>query len=204
MTMNPTKNKALLFALAALLLYTGGLILYWRSDPGIAAENALMENLQAGALGLCFALMLAAVWVKKDFAERFFAAACALLFLAASLRELDVEKLPVPQLLILLGSGTGRTLLIALPALLLLAVGVRKRRVLAPAVREALRTPVFKVFLLGILLYASGGFFDHHVLGLPRSVDLFMEELCENAATFCLLAGSVMALRGGFTGPGSA
>ncbi len=63
---------------------------------------------------------------------------------------------------------------------------------------------MFKIFLLGILLYALGGFFDHHVFGLPRSVDLFLEELCENAATFCLLAGSVMALRSGFTRSGGA
>jgi hypothetical protein len=177
--------------LLALAIYLGILLALWLQSPGIARENGLMENLQALALAAGVLVSVAALLLPDRRRPRFIYFALTIFLLALFLREVDVDKLDLPGALIALGSGTGRNLLLAGAALLALVVFARDYRTLGPAVLALLKHRACYPFYLGILLYLLGDIFEKRWLGLSRPTCLFLEELCENAATGVYLWGTM-------------
>lgn len=154
------KSRKIIFRwlviVAFLASFIGGLSLLWLHEPGIARENGLMENLQAAALGggmlICFIALLS----PKQRDKQFIVTSLVLVLHVFFLRELDVEDLA--GVLIALGSGAKRDLLLACAALVMLAVFIRNYRTFWPAVIRFLQHEVCLPFYLGGPLLSDGRF----------------------------------------------
>lgn len=175
--------------------YLGGLLLLWLHEPGIARENGLMENLQAAALAGGMLICFIALFSSKQRDKRFILLSLVLVLLVFFLRELDVEDLDLPGLLITLGSGAGRDLLLGFAALVMLAVFIGNYQKLWPAVIRFLQHEACIPFYLGGLFYLAGGLFDKSFFDLRPVHELFFEEICENAATYFLILGAFWVSR---------
>lgn len=85
---------------------------YAVESAGVAQENGVLENAQ-----VVFLFLSGAIFVFQSFSvdrlTRLLLWMGAWLCLSFVLRELDVDKLPVPQWLMLIGSGLGRNLIVA-------------------------------------------------------------------------------------------
>lgn len=178
-----------------LAIYLFLLFAVWLQTPGITKENGLMENLQALALALGTLVSVAGMLLPDRRYPRFFFFVLTFMLLALFLREVDVERFDLPAILIFLGSGTGRNLLLAGAALLALAVFIKDYKNLWPAAVALLTHRDCYPFYLGVLLYLAGDVFEKHWFALSRQSSVFLEELCENAATGCFLWGVLGLVR---------
>ncbi len=83
------------------------------NNTHIYAENGLIENIQAAILAIaCLVYLLSATLNKKT--ETLIFLFFSLLCYSFMLRELDVERLDVPHVLKVIGSGKGRDISLAL------------------------------------------------------------------------------------------
>lgn len=84
----------------------------FNNNTHIYAENGLLETLQAGLLAItCISFLVDASLEKRP--KNLILLACSLLCYSFLLRELDVEKFDVPDILKMIGSGYGRNTTIA-------------------------------------------------------------------------------------------
>lgn len=95
-------------------------------DPSVYAENNLLESTQALTLALALVFLVPVFDSVRN--DRLIAVFMSLLSLGFILRELDVEQFDLPNILILLGSGKGRNLLLGTGLLLTLATALFKFR----------------------------------------------------------------------------
>ena len=96
-----------------LLFFCGPIVsIHAAESAGVAHENGMLENAQVLFLflsGMVFVFQS----VSADRLTRLLLWMGAWLCLSFILRELDVEDLPVPQWVVLMGSGMGRNLIMA-------------------------------------------------------------------------------------------
>lgn len=193
---NPAAGAGLWTGMVLLVVYLVGLLLLWRQDPAIARENALMENLQALSLALGALFSSVGLFLPNRRQPRLFFYVLAVLLLGLFLREVDVDRLDLPGILIAVGSGTGRNLLLAAAALPAMVVLVRDFKTLWPAACSLLCSRECLFFYLGVGFYLAGDLFDKQLIPAQRGTSLFLEELCENAATGFFLWGTIGLARG--------
>lgn len=154
----------------------------------VHAENHAMENVQA--LVLAAGVLAHLYFFDAQKANGFFHGILSLLCFSFLLRELDVEDFPLPLLLIHLGSGVGRNILL-LALWSSLAYRGAGRIVDGSFTVEALARRFFSPYFgLVFLLLGASAAFDQQLLGAshPR----LFEELLEVNAYLCLV---VPALR---------
>jgi len=118
-----------------------------------------LENLQALLLVSACVIFISAI-LRGQRSDKLILFACALLCYGFFLRELDVQKLDVPPLLILLGSGSGRNLTLLLTTLLLLVMAGRNARHYVRAVKAYMRLPLFWLFLAAAVVLYLGDYFE--------------------------------------------
>ena len=176
-------------------VYLCGLTVLWSLKPGIAHEDALMENLQALLLAFGALVSVGAAVLPHRRQMRFVLLTLGLMLFAFLLREMDVEKYDLPVLLVALGSGAGRNLLIAGLGLVLLIVWLKNYRSLWPTIADYLKHDACLWLYLGLGCYLASYLFDKNLLATPEAVGYFPEELCENAATYFLALGAVWTAR---------
>jgi len=174
------------------LLYVFVLLTLWRGDPGIAAENHLMENLQAAGLFLAMLLSLANLAPLRRQPPSYIAAGLAVFFLSLLLREVAPEKLDLPGLVLALSSGTGKNVLLGLLWAGVFFAIVQNRQRLKQDIINYLRSPLFYYLLVGTFFYLAGEIFDKKLLILPKPQMLFWEEAFECLATFWLFLGTAV------------
>jgi hypothetical protein len=135
---------------AAFIVWTAYAV-FVRGQAHIYAENRLLENVQAVVLAVACLVFLASA-VRHQGADRLVLLLCSLLCYSFVLRELDVERLDVPEVLKLIGSGTGRNVTLAAAFIALFSCaamqGSRCKRVVADFLRSR----------AGVLLLAGGAF----------------------------------------------
>ena len=136
-------------------------------------ENELIENLQALLLLSSCAVFLFSLPGTAG-AERMILLAGALFFLSLFLREVDVEKLRVPDIIILVGSGHGRNIILLSLWLIIFAYMLQR-------LHDSVNLLWALLFSRAGALYLAGGLFL--VLGevlesLSRSFR-FQEEMSE-------------------------
>jgi hypothetical protein len=154
-------------------------------------ENGLLENLQVIFLLLTMSVLLVQFYFRVN-SHRFFSLAGAFLCLVFILRELDVEKLDVPRIVIVLGSGCGRDVLMSVMGLALLAYAVRNSTVLRGLLPGYLCTlSLFTVFV-GLLFLVFGGLFDKG--WIVNMHNQFFEEILEMTGYYFMFAGVVVGL----------
>jgi len=156
----------------------------------VHGENALLENLQALFLTLATALFL--VPTASNIANKCLNKAFALLCFSFLLRELDLEHLGLPALLVQLGTGTGRTLLLAALWALVLYGFVRNVTHKPYFLRQLLRSYKFAVMAVVLVLLAISAVMDKELL--PVTPARLYEELAETNAYFMMLVVGVVRL----------
>ncbi len=160
-------------------------------DPSVYAENNLLESTQALTLALAWVFFLVPVFdsVRND---RLIAVFLSLLSLGFILRELDVEQFDLPNLLILLGSGKGRNLLLGTGLLLTLVTALFKFRYYLSLSRCFFRHGAGIATLFAGLFLVVGDIFEK--IDIPYHV-LYEESLELVGYAILLLAASKLARR---------
>jgi len=154
----------------------------------IYAENGLIENMQAYLLVIACAIYLATLAFEKR-SDKLILAACALLCYGFVVRELDVETFDIPRALVLIGSGAGRniSLAVGLAVICLYAALTDLARHAKAAIRFVRSKP-------GVLLMTAGVFLIIGELmeknkAIPQHV--FVEEMAELFADVLILLSSI-------------
>jgi hypothetical protein len=170
------------------LLYAGLLLSAWRTDPAIAAENRLMENLQAASLFLALALSLVNLAPLRRKPPPYVAASLAVFFLTLFLREVELAGLDLPAILISLGSGGGKKALLGLLWAAVLFGAVKNRHRLKQDILTFMQHPLMSYLLAAAVFYLIGDALDKKLLPLAKPQRLFWEETAEClAALWCAL-----------------
>ncbi len=188
--MNSTPTQAFSgLQLAAITLLLGGMNALFAYDVilfehhEVHGENALLENLQAMFLGL--ATMLFLVPTNSNNANKCLNKAFALLCFSFLLRELDLEYLGLPALLVQLGTGTGRTVLLAALWTLVVYGFVRDVQDKPHFLRQLLRSYKFAAMIVVLVLLAISAVMDKELLAVSPA--RLYEELAETNAYFLML-----------------
>jgi hypothetical protein len=180
-------TQALILAIVLWSFYAVMLL----DDPSAYAENNLLESTQALTLALALVFFLVPVFdsVRND---RLIAVFMSLLSLGFILRELDVEQFDLPNILILLGSGKGRNLLLGTGLLLTLATALFKFRYYLSLSRCFFRHGAGIATLFAGLFLVIGDMFEK--IDIPYHV-LYEESLELVGYAILLLAASKLARR---------
>lgn len=180
-------TQALILAIVLWSFYAVMLL----DDPSVYAENNLLESTQALTLSLALVFFLVPVFdsVRND---RLIAVFMSLLSLGFILRELDVEQFDLPNILILLGSGKGRNLLLGTGLLLTLATALFKFRYYLSLSRCFFRHGAGIATLFAGLFLVIGDMFEK--IDIPYHV-LYEESLELVGYAILLLAASKLARR---------
>ncbi len=161
-------------------------------DSTIYAENGLLENMQALLLTVSSVLFLTPLVLQRK-PVKLILLFCALLSCSFALRELDIERFPVHNFLILIGSGTGRNIILSVAfAALLLYAGFRFSYYWHAGMtflrsRSGLLLILAGLFLVIGTLFEKSDWMVYHV---------FYEEISELYA-YCFIAMSAFAANAG-------
>lgn len=180
-------TQALILAIVLWSFYAVMLL----GDPSVYAENSLLESTQALTLALSLLFFLVPVFDSSR-NDRLIAVFMSLLSLGFILRELDVEQFDLPNILILLGSGKGRNLLLGTGLLLTLATALFKFRYYLSLARCFFRHGAGIATLFAGLFLVIGDMFEK--IDIPYHV-LFEESLELIGYAILLLAASKLARR---------
>ena len=154
-------------------------------------ENGLFENIQVLLLAMTIAAFALQLFFRKN-SHRVFALAGSFLCLVFILRELDVEKLDVPQVVILFGSGFGRNTLMAVLGVSLLIYAILNFRSIRVFLPQFFFETSSLIILAGLLFLVSGGLFDKEIVETVHYQ--FFEEILEVTGYYLMFAGAVIGL----------
>jgi membrane-associated PAP2 superfamily phosphatase len=157
------------------LLYYVGYSVYVLNQTSIYAENRFLENAQVFILalaGLIFSLPIAYQKRTDKLLLLFFAFLC----LSFILREVDVEELNIPNILIYIGSGIGRNVLVVAGFVSILSCAIYNITHYKTVLRNFLLSiDGVLIIIAGVLLFVGEYFEDAHSL----SHNVFLEEATE-------------------------
>lgn len=177
------------------LIYVFFLLALWRADPGISAENRLMENLQAASLFLAIVLSLVNLAPIGRKPPAYVSAGMAVFFLTLFLREIEPKNLDLPAVLIALTSGTGKNVLLGMLWAGVLFSVVRNRQRLKQDALTVLRSPLIYYLLAAAAFYVIGEVLDKKLLPVANTQRVFWEEAAEClAALWCVLGMAVWTI----------
>ncbi|MDR9500789.1 MAG: hypothetical protein RI601_03230 [Desulfurivibrionaceae bacterium] len=182
-----TAAIAIFFIYNTTLFY---LVVFLHATAHIFAENGPMEMSQALLLTTTAVIFLIS-WTGLEKHHKFVLLSCSLLCLTFLFRELDVADFDIPHFLIVMGSGTGRNIILS-TAWVCIAIGAflnwqyyRGKLTLYFFSKTALLLMTGAGFLL------VGAFFDHEVIKV--SYYKFYEELAELNGYYFLLLGALVS-----------
>ena len=105
------KNNIYLLAIFAGLFFLFGYPVYMHNQTSLYAENGILENTQALVLMIsCLIFILPVMYQKRD--DKFILMFLSLLCFSFFLREVDVKDFNLPSVLIFIGSGIGRNIIL--------------------------------------------------------------------------------------------
>jgi len=169
-----TRNIIIIIIFLGLLYYVGYSV-YVLNQTSIYAENRFLENAQVFILalaGLIFFLPIAYQKRTDKLLLLFFAFLC----LSFILREVDVEDFNIPNILIYIGSGIGRNVLVATGFISILFYAIYNITHYKTVLRDFLLSiDGVLIITAGILLFVGEYFEDAHSL----SHNVFLEEASE-------------------------
>jgi hypothetical protein len=154
----------------------------------IVKENHALENNQVIMLFICWAVYLQTLFdTQKD--RKLFPCAGALLCLSFILRELDVEKFDLPQIIILIGHGLGRNIMLIGLWLLVIVLFIRNYKHYLEFSIYLLMTRSALLMIAGGLLLFVGNLFEDRVFSV--NYHQLYEELSELTAYSLILLASL-------------
>ena len=153
----------------------------------LAQENGVLENTQV-ALLLLSGLVFVVQSVSVERSLRFILWMGAWLSPSIILRELDVEKLAVPQWVIAIGSGMGRNLIMGIGWVFLCALAIKTYSKWKGSFRMIARSRMAIFMYSSVAMLLLGSLFDHGLLSAEQGK--LWEELFETVGYFLLLLAS--------------
>lgn len=164
-------------------------IVFQENAVHIYAENSLIENMQAYFLAIASSVYLV-IAIFEHRSDKLIIVFCTVLCLGFLLRELDVERFDVPYALILIGSGTGRNLILATAVLVILGCATLRFSHYKMVSACFLKSRPGQLLITGGVFLLVGQFFEnnhsitHHV---------FLEEIHELFGYFLILLSSILS-----------
>lgn len=153
-------------------------------------ENGPLENLQVALLFFSSIAFLIPV-ARAERSYRCVLLAGTMLCYSFILRELDVEDLAVPQWVILLGSGTGRDILLGLGWVAVGVLTLKSRAVFKDTIKPILFSRATMLIVISGLVLFSGSIFDHKDNKTPA--DQLAEEIIEVVGYGIFFLGALLS-----------
>jgi hypothetical protein len=144
-------------------------------DPALYAEDGFLESVQAGLLASGALVFLAPFALRKEQGKLVYGF-CSLLCYSFVVRELDVERLNVPEVVKFIGSGIGRNVSLALAFSAILIYALANFSYYKKAGLQFLKSRPGILLMLGGVLLQIGDMFEKNY-GLQYHV--FYEEFSE-------------------------
>lgn len=162
----------------------------------IFEEGALAETLQWVLLAAAVLLCLSELLRRQPRLSRNLLLLFVLFFVTLLLRELDVEDLALPQVLVALGSGPGRDVWLGASWAISGCFAISRWRCWLPRLPQVLLgVKEAWGFLLGCGCYAASLAFDKAWFPLAPAVNLAAEETLELLGCFFLLINVFLIVR---------
>ena len=169
------KNNIYILVIFTGLFFLFGYQVYMHNQTSLYAENGILENIQALVLMIsCIIFILPVIYQKRE--DKFILLFFSLLCFSFFLREVDVEDFNLPSILIFIGSGIGRNIMLTVGFLALFMNFYKNRESYKKLIR------VFSFSNEGLLILQSavflfiGRYFETKIL-MPHHV--FLEEIFE-------------------------
>lgn len=156
----------------------------------LAKENGVLENTQV-ALLLLSGLVFAVKSFSFDRNFRFIPWMGAWLSPSIILRELDVERLAVPQWAVWVGSGMGRNLIMGIGWIVLCILAIKSYSVLKGNFGKIARSRMAILMFAAGTMLLLGSLFDH--MSIMGEHGKLWEEACETLGYFLLLPAAVLS-----------
>ena len=153
--------------------------------PYLMEENNLLENIQVLVLLLSMATFLYASYKGRLTS---IAVLCAVICLAFILREIDIEKLQLPQLVLVIFSGTGKYILMLL-LIIPTSIWILKNYRIDLLIERFL-VPFRQLAVFSIIFFALSWIFDKDVIN--TNYNMVFEELAELNAYILIFISSVL------------
>lgn len=155
----------------------------------IYKENGLLENLQALCLALsCLIFFVAGLRLQLTLRYVvFFFSWLSFVFL---LRELDIEKLDVPNIVIMFGAGKGRAIFL-IPLFAVMFYIVKNSRHYLVNFKVYLFSAMSAYIVLSALFLIASWPFDKALIDIPHRV--FIEETVELAGYYFLTIAAIIS-----------
>lgn len=187
-------NKPVLAVAVFIILVINPFAYYMlvRFGEYIYQESGPIENLQVIAViisGILFLRILS----RHEKHQKFILLSCFLLCTHILLREIDVEDYDIPRFLIILGSGTGRNILLSIAWLSLIAYAGINYRYYSSRFRLYLTSPMGVLLTLCAAFVLVSTILDSNAIKFTHKK--FYEEIIELNA-YCMLLLSALASHG--------
>lgn len=178
----------MMYPITLLLSWIGNAIGYAGSTGTWFGEHGLVENLQASVLIVAMMLFLLRAIESTKRASLLFALGGSLFSLSCALREVDVEHLNLPSVLIFLGSGIGRDVVLGSLWVIFAGFAWVNRVALLQQFKQAIASRFGSLVLLAAGFILTGMVFDKGWLPDPGFGPFVLEESCElvGYAVFCM------------------
>jgi len=142
-------------------------------------KDGIVEAAQSIFIALAIAVFAYHAFISKEIKSKLVSFGFSLLSLTFLLRELDVEKLDIPSFLIMLGSGTGRNLLLGSLWIILLIWTFKYKSVEKNKIVSFLFSIPGQMLMFSSLMLVLGAMMDKNIFSLQNSTTRFYEELLE-------------------------
>lgn len=153
----------------------------------LCKENGLLENIQAGLLAVTVCVFLVQPLLSTCY-HRIFSWAGAFLCFAFFLRELEVEDFDLPAIVIMMGSGVGRNVLLASLGVALVVYCVVRFQTIKVFLPRYFFEKASLLFLAGLVFLVLGGLFDKKIIHVVHYQ--FFEEILEVTGYYLLFIGA--------------
>ncbi|MBS9777657.1 MAG: hypothetical protein KGV50_02730 [Gammaproteobacteria bacterium] len=153
--------------------------------PAFYSENGLLENSEVIVLFFAMMTFLLGLPQSEFKSIAYFSSAVCFAFI---LRELDVEKLNVPDIFVLLGSGKGRNILLA--GVFILGLYFLAKQIKISMIKPLICSKLFITLLFSPVFFVASWICDKEVINAPSLV--LFEEISEFNAYFIIFMASII------------
>ena len=168
------------------------LFLYPEIDTG---EEGIIEITQSIFLAFSMIGFAYHAFISKEIEAKLASFGLSLLSLTFFLREVDVEKLDIPSILIMLGSGLGRNLLLGSLWIILLVLTFKYISVEKKRIEAFLFSTYGQLLMFSALMLVLGAMMDKNVFSLELLTTRFYEELFELLGYCFLFFASILKIK---------
>ncbi len=161
MTENNIRNKFFILVLSLFFMFFGWsfYLVFFLNNASFYKENGTLENIQVLLLFATFLIfLLPTLYQKRN--DKLIFGFFSLLILNFILRELDVEELVIPKILILIGSGTGRKVLLAIGFVSILLYATFNFKYYTNLSKELFQSKAGALIVISPIFLFLGGFFE--------------------------------------------